>query len=633
MAHLSENSHPLAVEQVSIHSSDEIYEAVQNFNDVCMVVLPLHSEIDGYKNPLKNIGSFIANVASKLGPGATLISLGEIADLVQIQSTIPSTVRYQHWIAIKRISPREIDTCSLPNYHFGALIHTRYKKSLSHVKTRIEYTYCPNCDKTTKDYGGKKHTYHQYGTVMSDVWRDIACELDGDLTPIITRFRDLLGLEPYKKLLVLDCRLMDYVPVSNNETSIPDWIQNFNTVRETSSQYLLFGSDNEQKVSENDLPLNFTDRLINGDCLEQLKEIPDNSVDFVFTDPPYNLGKKYSGYTDDLEIKEYFNWCDMWIAELARILKPGRTLALLNIPIWSIRHFLFMETVLQFQNWIAWDALSFPVRLIMPAHYTILAFSKGKSRELPGLIGEAGQTSVSSAPLAFDSLKPLAEEYCLRSTCVQQRKMMQINDRAPLTDLWWDIHRLKHNSRRVDHPTQLPPHLMYRLISVFTKPDEVVLDCFNGSGTTTLTAHQLGRHYIGIEKSPKYFKIAQKRHEEITQGLDPFRKEERNLTAKNSPVPRLLKQKYEVPKKILQLEVKRIAQKLGKLPTREEVEQNGKYPIKYYDEYFVSWGEVCAAARTTGMTEFRDTSSKISGNNDSGLGVKQLSFDIVDEEN
>lgn len=628
MAHLSENSHPLAIEQISIHSSGEIYEVVQNFNDVCIVVLPLHLEIDGYKNPLKSIGSFIADVASKLGPEATLISLGEIADLAQIQATLPSTFRYQHWIAIKRISPRKIDTRSLPNYHFGALIHTRYKKSLGHVKTRIEYTYCPNCNKTTKDYGGKKHTYHHYGTVMSDVWRDLACELDDDLAPIIIRFRDLFGLEPYKKLLVLDCRFMDYVPVSNDETRIPDWIQNFNTIREPSSQYLLFGSDNEQQVSENDLPLNFTDRLINGDCLEQLKEISDNSVDFVFTDPPYNLGKKYSGYTDDLEIKEYFSWCDTWIAELARILKPGRTLALLNIPIWSIRHFLFMETVLQFQNWIAWDALSFPVRLIMPAHYTILAFSKGKSRELPGLMGEAGQTSVSSAPLAFDSLKPLAEEYCLRSTCVQHRKMMQINDRAALTDLWWDIHRLKHNSRRVDHPTQLPPHLMYRLISVFTKPDEIVLDCFNGSGTTTLTAHQLGRHYIGIERSPKYFKIAQERHKEITQGLDPFRKEERDLTAKNSPVPRLLKQKYEVPKKILQLEVKRIAQKLGKLPTREEVEQNGKYPIKYYDEYFASWGEVCAAARTTGMTEIRDIPDKSNGNNESGISMKQLSFGI-----
>jgi site-specific DNA-methyltransferase (adenine-specific) len=631
MAHLSENGHPLAVEQIFVHSSDELFKTVQDFNDVCIVVLPLHSEVNGYKNPLQNIGSFVANVANKLGPEATLISIGEIADLVQVQAKIPSTVRYQHWVAIKRTSPKEIDTHSLPNYHFGALIHTRYKKSLRHVKTRIEYTFCPNCDKTTKDYGGKKHTYHQYGTLMSDVWRDIACELDGDITPIISRFQDLFGLEPYKKLLVFDCRFMKYVPVSNNDNDTPDWIQNFNAIREASPQYFLFGSSSGQKVSENSLPSKLTDHLTNGDCLEQLKEIPDNSIDFVFTDPPYNLGKKYSGYTDDLEIKEYFSWCDKWIAELARVLKPGRTLTLLNIPIWSIRHFLFMETVLQFQNWIAWDALSFPVRLIMPAHYTILAFSKGDSRELPGLVGEAGQTSVLSAPLAFDSLKPLAEDYCLRSSCVHHRKMMHINDRAPLTDLWWDIHRLKHNSRRVDHPTQLPPHLMYRLISIFTKPNEVVLDCFNGSGTTTLTAHQLGRHYIGIERSEKYFKIAQKRHEEITQGLDPFRKEERNLTAKNSPVPRLQKQKYEVPKKILQLEVKRIAQKLGKLPTHEEVEQYGKYPIKYYDEYFVSWGEVCAAARTTGMTEVRDDSSTSNGNKVSGLSVKQLSFGLDEE--
>lgn len=266
--------------------------------------------------------------------------------------------------------------------------------------------------------------------------------------------------------------------------------------------------------------------------------------------------------------------------------------------------------------------------MIMPAHYTILAFSKGKSRELPGLTGEAGKTGVFGVPPSFDSLQPVAEKYCLRSNCVQRRKIMQIHDRASLTDLWWDIHRLKHNSRRVDHPTQLPPHLMYRLISVFTKPDEIVLDCFNGSGTTTLTAQQLGRHYIGIEKSLQYFNIARKRHEEITQGLDPFRKEERQLTAKNSPVPRLPRQKYEIPKKALQLEVKRIAQKLGKLPTREEVGQHGKYPIKYYDEYFFSWGEVCAAARTTGMTEIRD----ISNSNSILSEVKQLNFDMDEKD-
>jgi site-specific DNA-methyltransferase (adenine-specific) len=410
----------------------------------------------------------------------------------------------------------------------------------------------------------------------------------------------------------------------------PDWIQNFNTFRESSAQYSLFSGNNSQKIPASSLILDLTDQIINGDCLERLKEIPSDSIDFIFTDPPYNLGKKYSGYSDDLEIKEYFNWCDRWLAELARVLKPGRTLALLNIPIWSIRHFLFMNTLLQFQNWIAWDALSFPVRLIMPAHYTILAFSKGESRELPGLVGEAGQTNGLSAPLVFDSLKPLAEEYCLRSGCVKQRQMTQVDDRAPLTDLWWDVHRLKHNSRRVDHPTQLPPQLMYRLISIFTKPGELVLDCFNGSGTTTLAAHQLGRHYIGIEKSPTYFKIAQKRHEEITQGFDPFRKEERKLTAKNSRVRRLPKQKYEVSKKTLQLEVKRIAQELGRLPTREEVERLGKYPIKYYDDYFVSWGEVCAAARTTGMTEDRDIPGK-NDDNTQTLDIKQLSFEFDQE--
>ena len=64
-------------------------------------------------------------------------------------------------------------------------------------------------------------------------------------------------------------------------------------------------------------------------------------------------------------------------------------------------------------------------------------------------------------------------------------------------------------------------------------------------------------------------------------------------------------QQYQVPKKTLQLEVKRVAQILGKLPTREEMMQYGKYPITYYDEYFFSWGEVCAAARYDGMSEHR----------------------------
>jgi site-specific DNA-methyltransferase (adenine-specific) len=347
--------------------------------------------------------------------------------------------------------------------------------------------------------------------------------------------------------------------------------------------------------------------LILGDCLEKLRSLPDNSIDFAFADPPYNLGKNYNNYADDLSITEYFEWCDAWISELARILRPGRTCAVLNIPLWAIRHFLHMEKIMSFQNWITWDALSFPVRKIMPAHYTILCFSKGLSRPLPGLIESASEANISNVSRTSRPLEPLAEGFCLRSHCVSARQAIGINDRGPLTDLWWDIHRLKHNSRRVDHPCQLPPQLMYRLISIFTEPGEIVLDCFNGAGTTTLAAHQLDRQYMGIEISEKYQAIAESRHEEIRQGIDPFRKAERELTEKNSPVERMPKQKYEVPKKTLQLEVRRVAHKLGRLPSREEMIEYGRYPIKYYDEYFVSWGEVCAAARHDGMSEDRNT--------------------------
>src|SRR5581483_7776772 len=196
-------------------------------------------------------------------------------------------------------------------------------------------------------------------------------------------------------------------------------------------------------------------QLVRGDCLKELQRIPADSVDLCFADPPYNLSKRYDRWDDALDSVEYFNWCDRWLDELARVLRPGRTCAVLNIPQWAVRHFAHVRQGLTFQNWIAWEGLSLPVRMIMPAHYAIVCFSKGPPRPLPGRA----------------RLAALQELYCLRASCMRRRGD---TDRAPLTDLWWDIHRLKHNSRRVDHPCQLPPPLMQRLIELFTEPDEVV---------------------------------------------------------------------------------------------------------------------------------------------------------------
>ncbi|MBN1873396.1 MAG: site-specific DNA-methyltransferase [Anaerolineae bacterium] len=590
MTHLSEDSKRLRIGHIPVTHKEIISKELVDFNDVCLLILPL-TQPDQRSNPTELVNSLVDSVVEHLGAKATLITMGETIDLVHAHARLSSSMQYQLWVAIKRTSLKiSKDNSVLPEYHFGALVHTRYNGSLNHTKTRIKYTYCPACERTTKDYGGKKHTYSSYGTLLSDVWRDISADLEKDLSGIIERFADLFGLETYSQLLVLDCRNLKQP-----------------TVVEKREKYTLqtsFFSPSQNKTNQS--------RLILGDSLEELRKLSDNSIDFAFADPPYNLSKKYNNYTDDLSITEYFDWCDEWISELARILRPGKTCAILNIPLWDIRHFLHMERILQFQNWIVWDALSFPVRLIMPAHYGILCFSKGPSRPLPGLMDQAEEFHIKNSSKTFQPLAPLGEGYCLRSTCVRTRQLMDIDDRGPLTDLWWDIHRLKHNSRRVDHPCQLPPQLMYRLITIFTEPGEIVLDCFNGAGTTTLTAYQLNRQYIGIELSEKYHAISGSRHREILAGLDPFRKVKRKLTEKNSPVERMPVQTYEVPKKTLQLEVRRVARILGKLPNRDDMIEHGKYPIEYYDNYFVSWGEVCAAARHEGMSEEKDSIQKTS---------------------
>ena len=480
-----------------------------------------------------------------------------------------SHLRFQSWISVK-LSPQEAEDTVMKEQHVALLVFTRYDRTLEHIPTRVGYSYCPYCKKTTKDYGGKKHLYHSYGTLMSDVWRDIECQPATNISTILERLQDFFGLDPYKKLLCYDLR----------ECQLP----NATIVNET--------PEIAPETPISSVPGNI---LYNGDSLELMRHFPSDSVDFGFCDPPYNIQKNYDRWDDGLEIEKYFSWCDEWLSEMARVLKPGRTLAVLNIPLWAVRHYQFLATKLSFQSWIAWDALSLPVRKLMPANYAIICFSKGRPRRL--------EFNEDYRVREFHSYVSPAKEFaCLRQVCVDSRGRTA-STRSEPGNLWHDIHRLKHNSRRVDHPCQLPPQLMRRLYSLFTEQGEIVLDCFNGAGTSSLVAEQMGRQYIGIELSKEYHDLAKKRHDDLAFGVDPFGKQKVIPKAKNSRVQRLTQQKYVVSKKVLQLDVRRIAKELGRLPSREEVISRSKYPIDFYDNYFIGWGEVCAAARTTGMSE------------------------------
>jgi site-specific DNA-methyltransferase (adenine-specific) len=568
MAHWSEDSTPLMIVARQIESISQFQDVPRHDPAVYFLQLPfLRTTSDAEKSPA--FFQSLSTWCEQLNESSVVCLLTTPPDAALLLPYLEKVMTFQLWVALKTTPDTYPEVQGqLPKRHAALLVLTKYKGVLKHTKTRVQYSYCPACGKTTKDYGGKKHTYHSYGTLLADVWRDLECNPNEDVDMILSRLADLFGMAPHQELQWMDLRRCREL----QPAALP--IQ---------TEVVLDGP-----------ATSWPSRLLNQDCLTALQSIPDNSIDFCFADPPYNLKKKYDKWNDALESVEYFSWCDQWLSEMYRVLKPNRTLAVLNIPLWAVRHFQHLNTLMEFQDWIAWDGLSFPVRMIMPAHYAVLCFSKGAPRPLPGA------TAMDSADKDVTALE---ENYCLRANCISRRAWAQVQDRSPMTDLWPDIHRLKHNSKRVDHPCQLPPALMRRLFATFTQPGEMILDCFNGAGTSTLVAQQMERKYTGIELPVQYHQLAQQRHAELLEGRDPFGKDATVPKAKNSPVQRLQKQKYAVSKKVLQLDVKRIALELGRLPTKDEVKELSRFPLDYYEQYFVSWGEVCAAARTTGMTE------------------------------
>lgn len=133
-------------------------------------------------------------------------------------------------------------------------------------------------------------------------------------------------------------------------------------------------------------PCHVTDlgALFAGDCLDVLPYIQDGVVDTVFADPPFNLGKDYGTNTNDLIPDDrYIEWCYKWLGECVRVLKPGGSIFVYNLPKWNVLLGAYLTNAsLQFRHWIAIEistCLPIPGRL-HPSHYSLLYYSKGKPK-------------------------------------------------------------------------------------------------------------------------------------------------------------------------------------------------------------------------------------------------------------
>ncbi|CAN5681088.1 hypothetical protein BH18ACT11_BH18ACT11_15140 [soil metagenome] len=228
-------------------------------------------------------------------------------------------------------------------------------------------------------------------------------------------------------------------------------------------------------------------KLYNADCLEVLPQVGERSVDLVFADPPFNLGKDYgNGVSDSLKDKEYLQWCERWIAEGVRVLKPGGAFFLWNLPRWNVElgHCL-NEAGMMFRHWVAVDikySLPIPGRLY-PSHYSLLYYTKGK-------------------PKFFDRPRvpiPVCR-HCggdIKDYGGHRNKLHP--DGLNLTDVWADIPPVRHSKTKRRGANELSIKLLRRVLQIASEPGDLVLDPFGGGGSTYAAAEEMHRHWLGIE--------------------------------------------------------------------------------------------------------------------------------------
>lgn len=229
--------------------------------------------------------------------------------------------------------------------------------------------------------------------------------------------------------------------------------------------------------------------LFADDCMNVLPLLGSDCFDLVFADPPFNLNKDYGTATNDSRTgADYLSWCEMWLKECIRVLKPGGSLFLYNLPKWNLPLGAYLsQHGMAFRHWIAIEVnTSFPIAgRLYPSHYGLLYYSKGKPKTFRRI-----RTPIQVCRHCGGELKDYGGH----------RKAMNSNG-VTLKDVWTDIPPVRHRKYKSKgrKANALSTKILDRVIEMSTVPGELVLDPFGGSGTTYVVCERKGRRWVGCE--------------------------------------------------------------------------------------------------------------------------------------
>ena len=248
-------------------------------------------------------------------------------------------------------------------------------------------------------------------------------------------------------------------------------------------------------------PADLIDRTVHEDLLKALPNLPEKFVDLLILDPPYNKRKSFNG-TDfsPLKVEEYAAWFATWFEPLMRTLKPTATVYVCSDWLTSAALFPILSKNLIVRNRITWER------------------EKGR--------GARSNWKSTAEDIWFCTV---SNDYHFDVEAVKLRRAVRAPYRENGKPKDWvdgpEQYRLTHPSNfwgdltvpfwsmpeNTDHPTQKPEKLIAKLILASSRPGQLVLDPFLGSGTTSVVAKKLGRHYLGIEREREYALVAEKR--------------------------------------------------------------------------------------------------------------------------
>lgn len=249
----------------------------------------------------------------------------------------------------------------------------------------------------------------------------------------------------------------------------------------------IFGNDNH--------------KIIHGDALEVLRtQVADNSIDLLFADPPYNIGKNFNGHIEKWITEEaYLEWCYEWLELCIKKLKPNGSFYVMTATQFMPYFDLFLRKKLDILSRIVWsyDSSGVQAKKYFGSMYEpILYCVKDK-----------------------DNYTFNANEILVEAKTGSKRKLIDYRKAVPkvyntekVPGNVWDFARVRYRMDEYEnHPTQKPIALLERIIKASSKEGDWVLDPFSGTFTTCAVAKDLKRNCIGIEMQDEYIKIGLRR--------------------------------------------------------------------------------------------------------------------------